>query len=349
MNKNKQKKILRRGYASDSSKNSRGRHHLDVQVSSRKASKLRWRIKFHKVLKWAAAAAFVCTIAVGVYRGIDYFLFESPRFRINEISYQTDGNLSRERLLDCLELQSGENILRLNLEEMRGKILEDLPRVREVNIVRDIPDRLCFDIKERFAVAWLGNTARLQEPQRCRGGLLVGSDGVVICCDVLEPGFIELPVIFPDAHVAIPPGSEIESVALLRGLEIVLVLADAFKSSPVKLKSLRVASAYSLVGYLNTGTEIIFGLEDISRQVSNLQVLLDEATRRGEALATVNLLPKKNIPVRFVEPEDPPHSGASTVPVSPETGASGRPVASRRVHRRVPRGATIHGAHNSGG
>ena len=177
----------------------------------------------------------------------------------------------------------------------------------------------------------------------------MGSDGVVICCDILEPGFIELPVIFPDAQVAIPPGSEIESVALLRGLEIVLVLADVFKSSPVKLQSLRVASAYSLVGYLNTGTEIIFGLEDISRQISNLQVLLDEATRRGEALATVNLLPKKNIPVRFVEPEDPAHSGARTVPVSPETGASGRPVVSRRVHRRVPRGATIHGAHNSGG
>jgi cell division septal protein FtsQ len=349
MNKNRQNKVRRPGDAGGSRKNSRGSHHLDVQVSSRKASKLRWRMKAYKIFKWTAAAAFIFTIVVGVYRGIDHFLFESPRFRVNEISYQTDGNLAKERLLDCLELRTGENILRLDLEEMRGKILAGLPRVREVNIVRDIPDRLSFDIKERFAVAWLGNTARLQEPQRCRGGLLVGSDGVVICCDILEPGFIELPVIFPERQVSIPPGSEIESVELLKGLEIVLVLADIFKTSPVKLQSLRVASAYSLVGYLNTGTEIIFGLEDISRQISNLEVLLDEATRRGEALATVNLLPKKNIPVRFTELKVPVEAGASTVPVAPETTVSGRPVAPRRVHRRVPRGSAIHGAHNSGG
>ncbi|MFP6873066.1 MAG: FtsQ-type POTRA domain-containing protein [Verrucomicrobiales bacterium] len=348
MNKNRQNKVRPRGAAVASRKNSRCCHHLDVQVSSRKTLQLRWRMKVYRIFKWAAAAVFIFAIAGGVYRGIDYFLFESPRFQINEISYQTDGNLGKERVLDCLELRTGENILRRDLEEMRGKILAELPRVREVNIVRDIPDRLSFDIKERFAVAWLGNTARLQVPQRCRGGLLVGSDGVVICCDILEPGFIALPVIFPGTQVAITPGSEIESTALLKGLEIVLVFADAFKTSPVKLQSLRVASAYSLVGYLNTGTEIIFGLDDISRQISNLKVLLDEATRRGQALATVNLLPKKNIPVRFTAIEDPV-AGASTMSVAPETAVSGRPAVSRRVHRRVPRGAAMHGAFNSGG
>ncbi len=318
----------------------RCRHQLDVQVSSRKASSLRWRMKLHRLLKLVAMVALVVSVTIGVYRGIDYFLFENPRFQINEISYSSDGNLGKARVLDCLGLRAGENILRLDLEAMRGKILTELPRVREVHIIRDIPNRLSFEIKERFAVAWVGNTARLQSPQRCRGGLLVGSDGVVIRCEMLEPGYEHLPVIFPEGEITILPGSMIESVALTKGLEIVLSCGSFFKKSPVKLQSLRVTSPYSLVGYLNTGTEVIFGLEDINRQISNLKVLLDEGTRRGEALATVNLLPKKNIPVRFTEPEVPTGSGAQVVPVAPENMAPGRQIVPRRVHRRVPRRAT---------
>jgi cell division septal protein FtsQ len=281
-------------------------------------------MKLQKLLKLGAVVAFVFTLAVGVYRGIDYFLFENPKFQVNEIFYSTDGNLGRERVLDCLGLRAGENILRLDLEAMREKILTELPRVREVNIIRDIPDRISFEIKERFAVAWLGNTARLQSPQRCLGGLLVGSDGVVIRCEMLERGYGNLPVIFPGEKITILPGSMIESVTLTKGLEIVLCCTIFFNKSPVNLKSLRVTSPYSLVGYLNTGTEVIFGLEDINRQISNLKVLLDEGTRRGEALATVNLLPKKNIPVRFTELEVPAGAGVKVVPAAPESTVSGR-------------------------
>ncbi|MCP4848432.1 MAG: FtsQ-type POTRA domain-containing protein [Verrucomicrobiaceae bacterium] len=293
--------------------------------------------------------AFIFTLVVGVYRGIDYFLFENPSFMVNEISYSTDGNLGKRRVLDCLGLRPGENILRLDLDEMRGKILADLPRVREVHIIRDIPDRISFDIKERFAVAWLGNPLRLQSPQRCLGGLLVGSDGVVIRCEMFEQGYEALPVIFPEEKITLLPGSMVESVALTKGLEIVLCCEKIFKNSPVKLKSLRVSSPYSLVGYLNTGTEVIFGLEAIDRQISNLKVLLDEGTRRGEALATVNLLPKKNIPVRFTELEISGGAGPDVVPATPENKVSGREAVPRRVHRRVPRRAVTRGRVNSEG
>jgi cell division septal protein FtsQ len=349
MSKMRENQKKRRVAGKVANANMRNGHQLDVRVPSRKASSLRWRIKFHKFFKITALIAFCFAVVVGVYRGIDYFLFENPSFQVNEISYSSDGSLGKDRVLDCLGLRTGENILRLDLEAMRQKILSEIPRAREVNIIRDLPDRLSFEIQERFAVAWLGNTARLQSPQRCRGGLLVGSDGMVMRCEMLEPGYEDFPVIFPEEKITILPGNMIESVALTKGLEIVLSCASFLKKSPVNLQSLRVTSAYSLVGYLNTGTEVIFGLEDINRQVSNLKVLLDEGTRRGEALATVNLLPKKNIPVRFTELGVPAGAGAEVVPVAPESVLSGRQGAPRRVQRRIPRRAVTQGIRNSGG
>lgn len=327
----------RRSAARSDRSNERRSHHLDVRVSSKKASSLRWRKNINKFLKLAAALTFVLLLVVSVYRGIDYFLFENPTFEVSDISYSTDGRMSREQVLDCLDLRIGANILRLDLDEMRERILSELPSVQGVKIIRDIPNRLTFKIKERFPVAWLGNTARLQSPQRCRGGLLVSSDGVVMRCDMLEPGYVSLPVIFPENEITIVPGSMIESVALTKGLEIVNSCSNVFKKNPVRLQSLRVTSPYSLVGYLNTGTEVIFGLENIHRQVSNLKVLLDEGTRRGEALATVNLLPKKNIPVRFTELEVSSSPGSVVTPAVPELNASSRKKGGRRVYRSIPR------------
>ena len=129
----------RRGAGDAGNRNSRCRHQLDVKVSSRKASSLRWRMKLQKLLKLVAVVAFVFTLVVGVYRGIDYFLFENPRFQVNEISYSTDGNLGRERVLDCLGLRAGENILRLDLEAMREKILTELEEFLQpvrINLLR---------------------------------------------------------------------------------------------------------------------------------------------------------------------------------------------------------------------
>ena len=327
----------RRSGAGKGSRNERGSHQLDVRVSSRKASSLRWRKKLQKCLKLAVAITFVIVLWVAVYRGIDYFLFENPTFHIGEISYSTDGRLDRERDLDCVDLSVGANILRLDLEGMRERILTELPRVRQVKIIREIPDRLSIEVEERFPVAWIGNTARLQSPQRCLGGILVSSDGVVMRCDILEAGYELLPVIFPEEEITIVPGQRIESVALTKGLEIAISCSTFLKKTPVRLQSLRVTSPYSLVGYLNTGTEVIFGLEGIYRQVSNLKVLLDEGTRRGEALATVNLLPKKNIPVRFTELEVPVSPGSDVVPAVPESRVPGRKNSDRRVYRSIPR------------
>lgn len=320
-----------------------GRQRLNVRAKSRRGTKVRRWASWIKVAKIAGAAAFVLVLLIGVRRAVDHFLFESPKFKLSIIDYQSDGYLTKARVLGAADIEAGVNILRVDLEETRDKVLVNLPQVRQVEIIRDLPDRIAFKVQERFPVAWLGNIESPREPQKRRGGWLIDSEGIVLECERLEPRFVELPVIYSTDYADAKAGLELDGKPVATAIELIAAMDAGFGGSPVRLESLRVENRYSLIGYLNTGAQITFGLKEITRQVDDLQVLLAEATRRGRALATANLLVKKNIPVRFASA---PGVGGTAVapralPVSSPVEALDRSaIPRRRVSRTAPKPVT---------
>lgn len=300
-NKNSQRKVVdTRNTTAARKKSNRGScHNLNVRVNSKKSKRLRRRIVFIKAFKWTAAVGIVLVVLGGVYRGVDSFLFESSKFLLREISYETDGNLSKGRVIKHAGVGLGENILRVNLKQARHQILSGLPKVREVKIIRDLPGHLTFRVRERTPVAWLNEPKSLGQQQKMSEGLLLDKLGVPFLCEEPASRFKSLPVIFSDQFSQLSPGQRVQSLPVLRGLSLMSAFSSAFKGSPVRLESLREASDYSLVGDLNTGSKITFGLDEIDRQVGDLKLLLAEATRRGRVIAAANVMVKKNTPVKF--------------------------------------------------
>jgi hypothetical protein len=47
------------------------------------------------------------------------------------------------------------------------------------------------------------------------------------------------------------------------------------------------------------GTEILFLTEDLARQFRNLEAIWRQTHKEGRELATVNLMPERNVPVTF--------------------------------------------------
>ena len=299
MSKNRKRTGPKRGNARSGRRRASGRQKVNVRVTSKRASRARMGLLSRRWFKFGAAALLTLGLGYGLWRAADHLLFESPKFRLSVIDYQTDGYLSKGRILEEARVEPGVNLLRVDLDDARQRILAGLPWVREVEIVRDLPDRIAFKVEERHPVAWLGNSDRLLEPQKRRGGLLLDRDAVIVPCERLERRFIPLPVVFTDDYSDAIPGQPLESKTSLKAVELVIAAGHAFRGSPVELETVRPASDYSLAGRLNTGSEVVFGLVDFDRQMNDLRVLLAEATRRGRALATANLLVKKNIPVRF--------------------------------------------------
>mgnify|MGYP006096260117 CR=1 FL=1 len=297
-NKRKDSKS-RFSFGSRKKSNRKSNHSLNVRVNSKKSISVRRKIVFLKALKWSAVLAVTSLVLVGTYRGIDSFLFESPKFLLRHISYGTDGDLEKERIVKHSGVEIGGNILRIDLKDVRQQILDKFPQVKEVNIVRDLPSDLSIKINERVPVAWLNGIDDIGAEKKDKSGILLDANGYAFLCENSASRYDFLPVIFSEEALHIEPGQRIHSLTVLRGLNLFANFSTAFQASAVRLRSLRSETDYSLIGYLNTNAEIIFGLDEIDRQIGDLKLLLNEATRRGKVLAAANVMVKKNTPVKF--------------------------------------------------
>ncbi len=346
-----------------------GRHLLSVKASGKKkgaASEWGGRLRF--LGKWGGSAALAALLLYGAYRALDHFLFESPKFKLATVDYQTDGYLTRARVLDAAGVQFGENLLRIDLDEVRSSLLAEMPVIKDAEIVRDLPDRIEVKLTERRAVAWLADLDRTSEPSKRRDGLLLDAEGVVVPCERLEQQYIDLPVIFSDEYPHAAPGKAIDCAPVQDAIRLLVESRRVFDGTPVRIEELHVINRRYIRGLLNTNTVVEFDPEapgapaapddGIARQADDLMVILDEATRRGKALATVDVRPLKNIPVTFVDdlppapapvpralpvatPEPAPRALPVAAPTAPRASAppSPAPSARKRVYRSVTRSA----------
>ncbi|MEZ5302618.1 MAG: hypothetical protein R3F11_18580 [Verrucomicrobiales bacterium] len=85
---------------------------------------------------------------------------------------------------------------------------------------------------------------------------------------------------------------------------------------------IRIENAYSVVALLDDQSRVIFSLRDIEGQLATLGRVLAEAEQRGWAIASLNLMMKKNIPVTFFD-APPPGDHAPSRPVPPPTEPTG--------------------------
>ena len=275
------------------------RKKLNVRVNSKKSVSVRRKLFMIRFLKWSAVAAILCVIAIGVYRGVDRFLFESPKFSLTKINYQTDGALPEARVLRNSGIKLGDNVLRINIKDAKERILTELPMIKEAEIIRKMPGSLTINISEREPIAWLSGPQVSEDNFRTLGGVLLDQGGTAFLAEEPVMRFENYPVIISSEFSNVTPGKRLNSSAVQSGIAIAVEFSEQFSQSPVLMKSLYSKNDFSIIGYLNTGAEITFGFDDIPRQISDLKLLLAEATRRGRVLAEANVMVKKNTPVKF--------------------------------------------------
>lgn len=85
-----------------------------------------------------------------IFAGVSfYFFFLSPIFQIKEI------NISGKPVF-CEKIQklmNGKNIFLINFDEIKKETLKEFPKIAEVNLKRNFPDKIIGDIEERQPVA----------------------------------------------------------------------------------------------------------------------------------------------------------------------------------------------------
>lgn len=230
-------------------------------------------------------------------------LEKNKDFLLKRVEVNTSGPLTKEQIGAATGLTTATNVLTLNLREVRSKI-ERLPQVKSVVVHRDYHGVLTLDVQQRIPVAWIiSEKHRLLEPMTGRGCLL-DAEGAPVPCEVMTKAYLALPRIrFPDLSEA-EPGHPAPDLQLHAALRLMEKLQKRDEDGRAKLERIDIPNAWSLVAHFSGEARITFGVDDLDPQIARFDRFMAEAKARKWRVATLDLMPRVNMPVTFHETPD---------------------------------------------
>jgi len=128
-----------------------------------------------KIGVFTLAAATACWGARELFRS--YYFSPHGQFALTDVRRNVDvntGKLLRPTIIyDLLDLTDGMNQFRLNIKKERQTLVSRVPNIKDLTIVRTLPDKMSISVIERSPIA------RVQTKD---GGWVVDEEGVPFVC-----------------------------------------------------------------------------------------------------------------------------------------------------------------------
>jgi cell division septal protein FtsQ len=292
----------RRGNQRVSNPRQRKRQHLlDVRVRSRKATQHRNRRVLVIVSQCLLAIALVAGIFIGGKITLKRFFFENPDYKLAMVDVQTDGTLQREQVLAAADLHEGENIFQVNLAQVHD-VLQQLPQVDEVQVVRKLPGEINIRIVERKPIAWITSEKEISDPFQSEVAFLIDARGVLMKEKKLLPEYLGLPLITGCMSESLEAGKTVESFEIKAALELLRLSSGSFMQTRFQIREIDASKGYCLVVTDKNRTRVTIGFDHLAEQIQRLEQFLVYADDAKREIETVNLLVQRNIPVTFMKP-----------------------------------------------
>ncbi len=289
---------------------------INLRPTSRRIVWSRTQAHSGRFVRWGLFLLIVGTAIFLGGRALQNLFRESEEFALEEIelwkweSEEAPFLVDRKRLEEQAELVEGTSIFAFQLEELEAKI-EALPEVSRVRVTRRLPNVIRVRVDELEPVAWVeAPQHRLRSGDYVRG-LLVDGEGQCFAPSVCMAEKVQdLPVLYLGDHRLenLHAGGKVHNREFLRALRLVEVAKGSFYKAGWTLPVIALRNNYSLLAKTHTGASVIFGLYEHERQLEDLREVLDLARNTARGIERVNLIPKKNIPVVFVNAGDLPRT-----------------------------------------
>ena len=232
--------------------------------------------------------------------GLQKVFIENPDFQLKNIE-MSDAMMSAKDLVGLTGVDPGKSIFSADLPEVE-KIIGERPSIVSIKVSRHLPDTLQVDLVERTPVAWI-ECRRLgiigKDPMT---GVMVDEEGFCFPCETWWESVAEhLPVIVVEEAEGddFVLGKRLRHREVERGLALVQRSAHHLAGSNWSLPVIGVRNDFSLVAATNEGAVVTFGMYEHDRQLVDLLAILRHAEGSKRQVATVNLIPERNIPVIF--------------------------------------------------
>jgi len=278
-------------------------HQLDVKLDSRKARRVRRHRKASWLIKALAIVVMVLSATASVRWVYQQIFFENSEFVLNRLQVHSDGVLTEGELATAAGIELGMNLMEIDLDEVRERLAK-LPMVIRSEVIRELPDRLEIRVKERVPVAWLSCPPHGVRPKNTAHGFLVDEEGQVFRCHKLIGRFMALPVIETMRMPKPAEGTRIEFAPVQEAISLIQRSNALFERDRLEVSEVRLRNEWSLNVHYNNQMTVVFGSGDTERGLEDLRWIVSHAHSAHKELATVNLIPTRNIPVTFFNPPE---------------------------------------------
>lgn len=278
-------------------------HILDAQTFSTRELQIKRAAQFRTVILCTGLFLSVIALVSTAKILLDKYIFKNPELTVTRLEVRSDGILSTQQIVKVAQVGKGQGILSLNLGDIRERLIQH-PQIRGVKIEREFPGTLRIAVEERFATAWLSSTFPAIRPSTS-GGILLDEDGVPFVCETLMREYMGLPVISISRLLDLEPGKRLENRQVLVALELLRLSRQGLYDLNLEILAIDAPNPYSIVAKYNNQSNVVFGLSDLSRQVSNLRAATLHAQSINKSIASINLLMTRNIPVIYFDSANP--------------------------------------------
>lgn len=279
----------------------KGGHVLEVPPLSRKMSR---HLRMGRMKLAAKSAVWVGVGAAAIFGTksvLAKHFWNSPNLTAAYAELQTSGRLSRAEILQAAGLDPSTHMYDVDLRAAQERLLAR-PDIREASVERLLPGGLAIRIVEREPLAWLSCDSPSIRPFTANpqlGGLLVDEEGVLFACAELRSEWMKLPVIHVRRLANTQPGLRLADTPVQGSLDLLQRLRRHFGARGLDAVEIDSPNDWSLVAKLSDDSVITFGYDDVDSQLARLGHIMDVSATKNLRLATVNLLPRKNVPATF--------------------------------------------------
>jgi hypothetical protein len=251
-----------------------------------------------KFAKFAFILALLGGVVWGVRLGIRRGLVENQEFRLQSLRLTPNPAIDERDLVRIGGIDLNGSLFQCEPSEIESK-LRARPELSSATVRREFPGTLIVEVTARQPHAWIASRAHGIAPRDRKAGLLVDRSGFAFSCP--SPLFqvaASLPVIELGEGGETPvPGKRVVHPEFQRLMSLYEIACDEMPDAPQWIESLRQDRKWSLEILTREGTAAHFGLGDHPRQMADLKAALGHARAKGQQIASIELIPERNLPV----------------------------------------------------
>ncbi len=285
-------------------RHSRKRQHTHVLHSHVISGRLIWLAclgVLGKLGKLACVLAVLAGIGWGIWQGFRHAVYQNPDFSLKMIQLNKNPLFDEAEFAEATQLNLTGSIFDVDTKGITA-YLNARAEVLDAHVERHLPDTLNVTIRTRVPKIWVVMLDHPMAADKVRrvGGLVADSDGFLFPCSAgMMERAMDLPIVrlTRQAEHPLASGKLLEHPELRHALRLYAAVLEHDSQLAQQMDVIRQVNAWSLEVKMRQGVTATLGMGDYARQIRNWSTVLKHSESKGYDLATVQLIPKRNIPI----------------------------------------------------